>query len=630
MAGLWKIIKLMGSFIFGSIVVGLIVAISGNIIYERIPHEWKEEMISNLIKFCSIHMIGLVALVPVFFVITIYAWKKEKEDEFRKIWEFYEPVKKLTPENFKIQGYKKAHRPRKSDTTIENSLKNEEYILITGKPKIGKTRASYEAIKKLENFSVIKPKPEEAEIEKIKIPPWSNKNLILFLDDLERFVDKKTEYVIDSLKKKSKKLIVVATCRTGEELDLVKTEMYRQFTTIELEVISENERKMLLEDIKKEDKNFKWNPEQFDGTPGSITLDLGDMKERYKSAKDGKVVLRALKLLRGGNLFLYKESRVKDVCENIFELPPEKTKKYIWDEIINNLKEGSLITMDEGIIDIYAAYLDICVYDYDPSINDLMKLKNMLIGVNDPGSLFYLGNGFLYKNDFVHAKDCHLAALRIYPNYALAHNGLGYASTKLGESEEAKGKYNEAEELYKKAIDEYREAIKIAPSYAANHNNLGYVLTSLGEIKGECDEARGLYQEAVEKHRTAIKINESYPSAHHCLAYALGKLGKDEEAEKEYKKAIELNTESPFAHNLLGHLLANKLGKDEEAEKEYREAIRLKPEYPSAHNNLGYLLAKLRRWKRSGRGIQKSYKSISRLYCCLCQSWSFISKSKKL
>jgi tetratricopeptide (TPR) repeat protein len=614
MMSLWKginqVLKFIRDFMVLVLIGGIITA------YVFLWLRGKElRIFEEFIRVGRSHWMFLVLALAIFIVILLYAWIGERKAEFRRIWGFYKPVKKLTPEDFKIQKYKKARIHRKSDMTIENLLKTGQYILITGKPKIGKTRASHDAIKMLENFSVIKPRPEEIEIEKIKSPPLSNKNIILFLDDLQRFVGKKVEDVIGRLNEKSKKLIIVATCRTGKELDLVREEilsLYREFTVIELEEISKNDGKILAEDIKKEDKKFEWKPEHFDGTPGSITLDLEDMKERYKKAGDGKVILKALKLLKEASLFLYKETRVKEVCGDIFELSAERLEKHNWDEIMNNLKENDFIAKDRDIIDIYPSYLDICIYDYDPSLNDLKKLKNMLIKARDSGSLFHLGDGFCHKNDFYFAKDCYIEALKIYPKSAVALNSLGYVLVKLGEAEEAKGRYDKAERLYEKAIKEHTEAIGINPYYATDHNNLGYVLTRLGEIKeikGEYKEATRLHEEAEKEHRTAIRIKPEYASAHHSLAYALGKLGRDEEAEKEYRETIRLNPESPFAHNLLGHLLANKLGRNEEAEKEYRAAIRIKPDYPSARNNLGYLLAKLGRGEEAEKEYREAIKA---------------------
>jgi tetratricopeptide (TPR) repeat protein len=590
------------------ILLTLVLSIAGGYIYLWL--KGKELLIfEELIEKCRLYWKFFASALAITSVICFYGWIKEKQAEFRRIWEFYKPAKRLTPKDFKIQRYKKAYILRKSNTAIEDLLKNEEHILIIGKPMIGKTRTAFEEIKKLEKFSVIKPKPENIEgIEKVIIPPLSNKNFILFLDELNYFIDKNVEDLVDRLRKKSKKLLMVATCRTGEELDLVKEELlslYRKFKIIHLEELSQDDCKKLAENIKKEDKNIEWKPEQFDGTPGgSVTLDLKDMEERYKKAGNGKVILKSLKLLREAGLFLYKEVRIKDICKDIFELP---TERYIWEEIINNLKGNGFITTDRDIIDIYPSYLDFCVSNYDPSLNDLMKLKNILIRKLDSRDLLYFGNGFYYKKDFTHAKDCYLEALKIYPEYTSAHNSLGYVLTKLGEAEEAKGRYVEAERLYKEAKEEHKKAIRINPYYASAHNSLGYVLTRLGEIKGEYGEAKRLFEEAMEEHRRAIELKPEYVPAHHSLAYVLGILEINEEAEKEHREAIRLNPESPFAHNLLGHLLV-KLERNGEAEKEYREAIRIKPEYPSVHNNFGHLLVKLGRYKEAKKEYKEAIK----------------------
>jgi len=613
MTSLCKGVKWMLKFFFGVIVLTLLL----NIASDRISL-WlrgKElRIFEEFIRLCGSYWTFLVLSLAIIVVILFYTWVREKKAEFRRIWELYKPIKKITPEDFKIEKYKKSYIYRNSDITIENLLKNKKHILIIGKPKIGKTRAAYEAIKKLENFSVIKPRPEKIEeIEKIKIPLLSNRNLILFLDDLQRFIGKSVEDPINKLKRKSRNLIIVATCRTGKELALVERvveeekemlPLYREFTYIDLEEISEEEGRRLAQD-----GGLPWETVEFDGTPGSVILGLKAMKERYKKAGDGQDILKSLKLLREGNLFVYRELRIKDVCRDIFEWSYEMLRRSNWDRVINNLMEDGFITKDEDIINIYPSYLDECVFDYNPSLRDLMKLKNMLIRMRDSGSLFYLGKSFYYKEDFIHAKDCYLEAVKIYPKYASAHSSLGYVLTKIGEVEEAKGKYDEAERLYEKAIGEHRKAIRINPYYAVDYNNLGYALTKLGEIKeikGEYDEEKGLYEEAKQEHRKAIRLKPDYSSAHHSLAYALGKLERYNEAENEYREAIRLNPESPFSHNLLGYLLANKLGRNKEAENEYREAIRLKPDYPSTHNNLGHLLAKLGRWKEAEDEYRKA------------------------
>ena len=525
---LWKGIKWILKIFFGGIILTLVLNIASNYIYPLLKGK-ELRIFEEFIALCKLYWNFLILFLTIIVVILFYAWARERKEEFREIWEFYKPVKKLAPGNFKIQKYKKEYIQRVSNITIENLLNNWKHVLIIGKPKIGKTRAAYEEIRKLKDISVIKLRPENIEIVKIKIPPLSNKNLVLFIDDFGRFIDLNIEDIIDRLKKKSKKLIIVATCRTGKELSLVQEEkphLYREFISVKLEEISETDGINLAKRT-----GTQWKKTQFDGTPGSVILDLEDMKNRYKKAADGKIILKALKLLKKANLYIYKELRVKDICGDIFELPIEKLRRYNWDEIINNLKKANFITSDKGLLDIYPSYLDICIYDYDAPLNDLLKLKNMLIRFRDSGCLLYLGQSFYHKKEFEYAKDCYLESLEIYPKYASAHSNLGYVLTKLGEAEESKRNIEEAEKLYK---------------------------------------------EAEKEHRIAISLNQNFSPAHCCLAYVLGELKMYKEAEMEYREAIRLAPESPFAHNLIGHLLTNKFGRHKEAELEYREAIRNK------------------------------------------------------
>ena len=613
MTSLWKGVKWMLRIFFGVIVLTLVLNIASDYISSWLSGK-ELRIFEEFIRLCGSYWTFLVLSLPIIGVILFYAWEREKKAEFRRIWELYKPIKKITPEDFKIEKYKKAYIYRNSNITIENLLKNKKHILIIGKPKIGKTRAAYEAIKKLENFSVIKPRPEKIEeIEKIKIPPLSNKNFILFLDDLQRFIGKSVGDLINKLKRESRNLIIVATCRTGKkELGLVERvveeekemlPLYREFTYIDLEEISEEKGRRLAQDV-----GLPWETVEFDGTPGSVILGLKAMKERYKRAGDGQDILKSLKLLREGNLFVYRELRIKDVCRDIFEWSYEMLRRSNWDRVINNLMEDGFITKDEDIINIYPSYLDECVYDYNPSLRDLMKLKNILIRMGDSGSLFYLGNSFYYKEDFIHAKDCYLEAVKIYPKYASAHSSLGYVLAKIGEVEEGKDNYEKAEKLYNEAEKEHREAININPYYFINHDNLGYVLCRLGEIKeikGEHTEAKRLYEEAEKEHREAIMINPDHFSPHKNLAYALVKLGRYEEAEKEYREAIRIKPDYPSARNNLGYLLA-KLGRWEEAKEEYREAIKASPDYIVAYVKLGHLLAKLGRYEEAEGEYRKA------------------------
>jgi len=105
---------------------------------------------------------------------------------------------------------------------------------------------------------------------------------------------------------------------------------------------------------------------------------------------------------------------------------------------------------------------------------------------------------------------------------------------------------------------------------------------------------KGDYNRAIEYYREAIRINPDDAAAHYNLGSALQNLERYDEAEEEYREAIRINPDLAEAHYNLGNLLKD-LKRYAEAEKEYREAIRINPDLAEAHANLGILLLKAKR-----------------------------------
>lgn len=618
-----KIIKSVFRFLFIAVGAGLV----GNYIFSLI-HGREPLFVEEYIRPNLTYLLIFFATIILFM---IFDWIAERKAKLSII----KPIKKLTPYDFRIKKYNEYYIRRKSDYSIESILKreNDNYILIMGKPKIGKTRAAYEAIKKLEVFSIINPEPEKIELEDIKIPQFKiKKNLILFLDDLDRFFTIRIEEVIYKLKKQSKKLLVIATCRSGEKLAIIKRKslsLFRLFKCIELEDISR-------EDGEKLAKSFgiEWQKRQFDGTPGSVILDLLDMRQRYEKAGDGKVVLKAMKLIKEGNIF-FKESIIKRVCADIFELSVEKLKRYKWDEIIIYLKNIDFITKRKSIIYIYPSYLDFCVYDYDPQ-NDLDKLKDVLIRMKDSIGLLRLGNEHLNKENFLIARDCYGEALRINPRNFIIRANLGYVLTNLGFDLEMKGNYEKAEKIYNDAENELRKSIKINSSWAGNYNNLGYLLFRLGKtIAGKAiessenfEKANPYFRQAEDNLRAALKLKPDFASAHHNLARVLARMGRDEEAEDEFIESEKQNPEASTLHHHYANFLV-KIKRYEEAELQYRKTIEIEQNYSSAHKNLGRLLNKLGRFEEAEKELREAIR-ISPNYCDpYIKLGNFLSQRKK-
>jgi len=159
------------------------------------------------------------------------------------------------------------------------------------------------------------------------------------------------------------------------------------------------------------------------------------------------------------------------------------------------------------------------------------------------------------------AIDCWQQALRLDPNFAKAHNNLGFAYTKQGRLDEA--------------IGEFKEALKLNPNDAVAHNNLGVAYKDQGRL----DEAIGESQEA-------LRLNPNYAEAHNNLGIAYAKQWRHDEAIREFREALRLNPNLVEVHNNLGNAY-NDQGRHDEAIGEYQEVLRLNPNDAEAHCNLG-------------------------------------------
>jgi tetratricopeptide (TPR) repeat protein len=579
--------------------------------------------------------------IGVFLVIALgllyFIW--ERSVTIKNAFDVSKPVRKLTPEgDFHITNYDKFYIERESDKEIENLLRERKYIFITGIPMLGKTRMAYEACKKLKDFYLLKPKYGEIDIQKIKLP-FFKKKIVLFLDDLDKYVGKfNLDDLTRKLKEKAQHFVVIATCRSGKEFDQVfaKKEMETLLTQCqkgktEPRLLGLDEEGRLAVAIGKRLQEIA-----SDRTPGSITIDLRYMKERYGNLGDEKFILKSLKLLREGNIFLWKENLIKEVSNLIFNLTIERKR---WDDYIKSLVSNGFIKRSSERISVsHDIYLDNkFLDDYFVENDDLESLKKILFDkLKDAENLFYLGNGFYHKKNVGQAEDCYRKSIEIKPNLAEAHNNLGNLLKELKRYPEGEKEVKEALRIkpnlaeaynnlgvllydlkrYVEAEKEYKEALRINPDFANVHNNLGVLLSELKrypEAEKEFKEALRLnpddanahnnlgnllkelkrYEEAEKEYKEALRINPDYANAHYNLGNLLSELKRYKEAEKEYKKALRINPDYAEAHNNLGILL-KELKRYEEAEKEYKEALRINPDFAEAHNNLGNLLSDLK------------------------------------
>lgn len=198
---------------------------------------------------------------------------------------------------------------------------------------------------------------------------------------------------------------------------------------------------------------------------------------------------------------------------------------------------------------------------------------------------FKLGLKLLYQEwDLSAAIREFRAAIRLSPDYAVAHLALGNVLN------EQVGRHD--------AIQEYRAAIELQPDYGEAHLALGKALAEDGDVVG-----------AISELRSAVRLQPENGEAHKELARALETIAEwyetkgieskedFEEAEAEWGKAavanchsrIRLQPDDAEAHFSLGLALRDK-DDWEGAEEAFRTTIRLQPAHAGAHYNLSFVL----------------------------------------
>jgi tetratricopeptide (TPR) repeat protein len=162
------------------------------------------------------------------------------------------------------------------------------------------------------------------------------------------------------------------------------------------------------------------------------------------------------------------------------------------------------------------------------------------------------------------------SATDVNPDDALAHVNLG--NTLL----EIPGRMPDA-------ILEYQKAVRIYPNYAEAHNNLGALLLQSGHTT-----------EAVAEYQAAVRLDPDYPDAHSNLGGALSRIpGRLSEATAELETAVRLDPENARRRAALGNVLLKTPGRLPEAVAQLETAVKIDPELTDAHYSLAVGLAQM-------------------------------------
>ena len=155
-------------------------------------------------------------------------------------------------------------------------------------------------------------------------------------------------------------------------------------------------------------------------------------------------------------------------------------------------------------------------------------------------------------------------ALKVQPDFAIAHYNLGNLYVQRARLDLAQG--------------HFEEALRLLPNYAEAHSNYGQLLAERGDL------AAGVAQ-----FQMAISLNPAISRAHLNLGVALAKSGRLIEAVAALQRAAALTPESAEPVYFLGSVYAAQ-NRYAEAEAAFNHAVQLRPDFAPAHQSLAQLL----------------------------------------
>jgi tetratricopeptide (TPR) repeat protein len=471
-----------------------------------------------------------------------------------------------------VQGFRpEVELERTVERLARDSLQEHQAVVIIGRPKSGKTRLAVKLIQELPNATAIFPRTDE--------PPLSfsglalqGRDLILFCDDLHQNAETLKPLLWKQRLEEAtgRRCTVICTTRDGKEwqrversqgplLDAIgRNEVYVYASRVEAvgEDVSPEQAQELARALGIAEDDFLG---RFDGTPGSLTLDLADMRRRYRMLQDevlGSIsmarLLDSAKLMFAARQPRFREPVLRAVAEKI--RGSGRVADEAWDALRRRTEQEGFGWFEEGAFIIYGPYLEQCVA-YEPSTADLEALLPVLADAADVEGMFYLGVSLQETSPVVAERANRAAAAGGIP---AAFNNLGFVLVQQGRLQEAE------------------DALRIAAQAGISDAfvQLGRLL--LGQ-PGREDEAEEIFRAAV---------RAGYPEGYRNLGFFLSQQGRVAEAEQVYREAIAAGDTSVWFG--LGTLLFQQGGREDEVEEAYQRAAELGD--IGARNNLGNLL----------------------------------------
>jgi len=157
------------------------------------------------------------------------------------------------------------------------------------------------------------------------------------------------------------------------------------------------------------------------------------------------------------------------------------------------------------------------------------------------------------------------------------------------------GKKYVQEKQFDKAVESFKQAIRLDANLADAYHGLGSVYVNMGRSS-----------DALEPMKTAARLDPDNSIIRLNLGITLSNLRRADEAMSELNMAKQLSPKDARIQNEIGNLLHHGFNRIEDALAAYIEARRLNQNFPAIHHNIGLMLMRLGRFSEAVAPLQES------------------------
>ncbi len=321
------------------------------------------------------------------------------------------------PDDVPIAAYRSdVHIDRPVTARASAALARLGGVVIIGRPKSGKTRLAWQLLQERPEAMVVIPR-EPLPTPAFESSTFTGKEVVLFFDDLHR-----SAMTSDPMAWRRRfeeasgtRCLVVCTSRDGEDWKNVERSgaarlidnlgrdalVFASQSGGEGADLPHDEGLKLAEALGLSRQEFD---RRFDGTPGSLTLDVEDMGKRYARLRDEQRGGIAMSRLVDAAKLVYEASQprlhgpiVRAAAERI--RGDGRLSAEMWETLQRRTADEGfgIFQSDTGDFQTYKPYLESCVA-YTPSVAEIESLTPLLIEAKDYDGLGYLGQALFMRH----------------------------------------------------------------------------------------------------------------------------------------------------------------------------------------------------------------------------------------